>query len=257
MVQLDELVAFLNDYLGFDPKVPQIDTFLVNGLQIAGASEVTKIATGVSANMKLFEGAVDAGAQAVLVHHSMNPPASVYFEADKIFTRRLKYLWEHKLSLIGYHYLLDVHPEVGHNAAIVHALGAEITGPYGYQDWGCVAEIPGGANRDSLLETCKSLFSGNGFYYPFGSETVRRVVCLTGSGAPRPDDYAALMAAGIDLFITGEPKEWNQELCREAGISMVAAGHYNTEMIGVKKLGEVVAAQFEVDVEFVDIPNPV
>lgn len=257
MVQLDDLVAFLNTYLGFNEKILRIDTFLVNGLQVAGEPEINKITFGVSANLRLFEAAVEAGAQAVLAHHSMNPPASVYFEADVIFTRRLKFLWAHRLSLIGYHYLLDTHPDIGHNASIARALGAQILEPYGHQNWGCLAEIPGGADLDWVMATCRGLFNNNGVYYPFGKTTVRRIVCLTGSGAPRPDDYADLVAAGVDCFITGEPREWNQELCREAGISMVAAGHYNTEVIGLKNLMRVIEGQFDVITEFIDIPNPV
>jgi putative NIF3 family GTP cyclohydrolase 1 type 2 len=37
----------------------------------------------------------------------------------------------------------------------------------------------------------------------------------------------------------------------------VAAGHYNTERIGIRTLGEHVASRYNVDVEFIDLPNPV
>ena len=257
MVSLNNLTSFLNIFMGYHDKVPAIDSFLANGLQIAGEAEIHKIATGVSANMQFFEKAVESGAQALLVHHSMNPPNSVYLENDKIFMRRLKYLWEHKLSLIGYHYLLDSHPQIGHNARIIQELGGQTLDPYGKDGWGWLGEIPGGADRDETLDKCRQLFQGNGFYYPFGSQTVRRVVSLSGSGAPRPNDYEWLMDNNIDLFITGEPREWNQELCREAGISMVAAGHYNTEIIGLHALSKVIQAEFEVEIEFVDVPNKV
>jgi dinuclear metal center YbgI/SA1388 family protein len=257
MVLLNNLMTFLNDFMGYDDQAPLIDSYLVNGLQVAGKPEIEKIATGVSANMQFFEQATAAGAQALLVHHSLNPPASVYFERDKIFTTRLKYLWAHNLSLIGYHYLLDSHPEVGHNACIIHALDGGLVEPYGKDGWGWVGEIPGGGDLDEVMEKCRSLFAGNGFYYPFGSKTVRRLVCLTGSGAPRPNDYGWLMANQIDLFITGEPREWNQELCRETGISMVAGGHYNTEIMGLHELSKVIQAEFEVEIEFIDVPNAV
>ncbi len=257
MVTLDKLTSFLDVFMGYHDQVPTIDSFLANGLQVAGKAEIHKIATGVSANMQFFEKALAAGAQALLVHHSMNPPNSVYLENDKIFTRRLKYLWQHNLSLIGYHYLLDSHPKIGHNVRIIQELGGRPLEPYGRDGWGWLGEIPGGADRDETLNKCRQLFQENGFYYPFGSQTVRRIVSLSGSGAPRPNDYEWLMDNNIDLFITGEPREWNQELCREAGISMVAAGHYNTEIIGLTALSKVIQAKFDVDIEFIDVPNKV
>jgi putative NIF3 family GTP cyclohydrolase 1 type 2 len=61
----------------------------------------------------------------------------------------------------------------------------------------------------------------------------------------------------VDLYITGEPHEWNRELFREAGISFFAGGHYNTEKLGVLALGEVIRGQFDVEVEFLDLPNEV
>jgi putative NIF3 family GTP cyclohydrolase 1 type 2 len=43
----------------------------------------------------------------------------------------------------------------------------------------------------------------------------------------------------------------------EWGISFVAAGHYATETFGVRRLGELLAAEFGVGHEFIDLPNPV
>ncbi|MEM7348976.1 MAG: Nif3-like dinuclear metal center hexameric protein, partial [Chloroflexota bacterium] len=102
MILRDDLVTFLNTYMAVDEKTPRIDPYLANGLQIAGSEQINKIVTGVSANLTFFEKAVAAGAQAVLVHHSLVPPASLLFEKDVAFIQRLKFLWEHDLSLIGF-----------------------------------------------------------------------------------------------------------------------------------------------------------
>ena len=68
-------------------------------------------------------------ADALLVHHGLTLPAGLLL--DTIFTQRLRFLLEHDLSLIAYHYLLDSHPEVGHNVQIIRGLGARPTEPYG------------------------------------------------------------------------------------------------------------------------------
>jgi putative NIF3 family GTP cyclohydrolase 1 type 2 len=46
-------------------------------------------------------------------------------------------------------------------------------------------------------------------------------------------------------------------VAREAGIHYLAAGHYATEILGIRALGEHVAERFGIAVEFVDVPNPV
>ena len=64
-------------------------------------------------------------------------------------------------------------------------------------------------------------------------------------------------AAGYDLYLTGEPAEPSLHLARELGINFVAAGHYATEKLGVQALTERLAEQFELEWEFVELPNPV
>jgi dinuclear metal center YbgI/SA1388 family protein len=255
MILLDELMAFLRDTMGDAEAAARIDPYMANGLQVRGRDEVRVVVTGVSASIRFFEDAVALGADALLVHHSINMPASILF--DRIFSQRLRYLWNHNLSLIGYHYLLDSHPEIGNNAQIIKALGGQLVNPYPPDGWGWVGEITGGVERDVLLVRCADLFSQEGVQYPFGPDRVRRIVVVSGGGAPRPGEMEWLMQKQVDLFITGEPREWSRELFREAGISFVAAGHYFTERIGVQALGDVLQSHFDVDAKFLDLPNPV
>lgn len=256
MITLDELMAFLNDFMGDagdkDPHMP-------NGLQVRGRQEVHKLATGVSASLRLFEMAVERGADALLVHHGLSMPAGMLLDA--IFTKRVRYLLEHDLSLIGYHFLLDSHLQVGHNAQIVRRLGAEPVEPYGPPGepaWGWLGEFATPVALDRVHADCERLFGQKGVRYLFGPQEVRRVVAVSGKGAPYPSGMELLVQKGVDLFITGEASEWVRELFREVGISFIAGGHYNTEKIGILALGEVIAAQFPaLAVEFVDLPNPV
>ena len=256
MILLDELMSFLDATMGDAQAAARIDVHMPNGLQVRGRDEVRTIATGVSASLRLFEEAVALGADALIVHHGMNMPSSVLF--DSIFCQRLRYLWDHNLSLIGYHYLLDSHPEIGHNAQIIKALGGHLAEPYPPDGWGWVGEIEGGGERDALLARCTDLFSQAGIHYPFGPEQVQRMVVVSGAGAPSPDDMDWLIKHHIDLYITGEPREWNRELFREAGISFVAAGHYHTERIGLQALGDLLQRRLDATtVKFLDLANPV
>ena len=64
-------------------------------------------------------------------------------------------------------------------------------------------------------------------------------------------------AEGFDAFLTGEPKEHVMSEAEELGIHFLAAGHYATETFGIRRLGEIVAAEHGVEHHFVDLPNPV
>ena len=58
-------------------------------------------------------------------------------------------------------------------------------------------------------------------------------------------------------FISGEVSENTTHAARELGIHYFAAGHHATERYGAKALGEHLAQEFSLDVEFIDIDNPV
>jgi len=152
MVTLDDLETFLDNFMG---DAGGKDPYMPNGLQVRGREEVKLLATGVSASasLRFFEEAVARKADALLVHHGMNMPGGML--VDTIFTRRLRFLFEHELSLFAYHYLLDSHPEVGHNVQILRGLGAQPTEPYCEGGWGWYGEFEMHAEpRPELVEAC-------------------------------------------------------------------------------------------------------
>jgi putative NIF3 family GTP cyclohydrolase 1 type 2 len=46
-------------------------------------------------------------------------------------------------------------------------------------------------------------------------------------------------------------------MAHDHGISFLAAGHHDTERLGIRSLGDLLAARFGVAHHFVDLPNPV
>ena len=83
---------------------------------------------------------------------------------------------------------------------------------------------------------------------------IETVGWCTGGG----QDYIELAAAnGLDAFISGEISERTTYSAREQDIHYFAAGHHATERYGIKALGEWLAKEHGLDVEFIDIDNPV
>ena len=64
------------------------------------------------------------------------------------------------------------------------------------------------------------------------------------------------VAAGAQMFITGEVSEQTVHVAREEGIHFVAAGHHATERYGAPALGDYLAARYDLEHRFFDIDNP-
>ncbi|MDO8688731.1 MAG: Nif3-like dinuclear metal center hexameric protein [Dehalococcoidia bacterium] len=251
MVTLSDLLSYLGGILG---DAADIDPDMANGLQFRGKEEVRKVATGVSASLELFKRAVAAEADSLIVHHGILLPRSPY--VDTLLASRLEYLFANRLSLLGYHYLLDSHPEVGHSAEIIRRLGARRTDPF-RNGWGWRAEFEEVLPRSEVVERCIALFGPLRAEYLFGPERIKRLIVVTGGGAPQYAEVPAIKTDQVDLYITGEVHEWDREVVREAGFNLVAGGHYNTERFGLWALGDLIRRDLPVEVEFIDLPNEV
>ncbi len=59
----------LRQYLGEFLQLDKFRDYAPNGLQVEGKAEIRKIVTGVTACQALIDRAVEAGADALLVHH--------------------------------------------------------------------------------------------------------------------------------------------------------------------------------------------
>lgn len=62
---------------------------------------------------------------------------------------------------------------------------------------------------------------------------------------------------GLDALVTGEPSEPVMGEAREYEVHFLAGGHYATEVFGIRRLGELVAERFELEHDFIDVPNPI
>ena len=231
-----------------------------NGLQVPapGDPEVHTVVTGVSAQRELIERAVELRAQLVLVHHGLfwdfHPTGLTPRLAE-----RLRPLLTHDVALAAYHIPLDAHPEVGNNALLAEALGCERHEPFGRFKGALIGRAGtfagDGVPIEELLARVRAATGGREpLLQGAGPERVRRVGIVSGSAA---DALEEALAAGLDAFVTGEPREHVLADAREGGIHFIAAGHYATETHGVRALGERLAERFGVEHVFVDIPNAV
>jgi dinuclear metal center YbgI/SA1388 family protein len=235
----------------------RFDDYGPNGLQVPGSAEVTTVATGVSAHLQLFELAAAEQAQLLVVHHGLfwgSGPGPI----DASLKRRLKVLFAGDIGLAAYHLPLDAHPELGNNALLARAIGAERIEPFALhhgEPIGFIAHLPGeGIAAVELFARVAEVTAREPLVFEAGPARVRDVAIVSGAGS---DYLAEAAAAGADALLTGEPAERVMAQARESGLHFVAAGHYATETFGVRRLGEHLAERFGVRHVFLDVPNPV
>ena len=244
---MDHLIAYLDGLL--DPGA--FDDLGPNGLQVPGPRAVTKVVTGVTAQRALFDRAVAEDAELVLVHHglfwSFNGVG-----LTPVLAERLRPLFKHDIALAAYHLPLDAHAEHGNNALLAEALGA--SGHEAFAGIGRGATFDAPVPARELFASVAAVTGREPVVFDGGPPEVRRLAIVSGGAASR---LGAAVAEGYDAFLTGEPKENVMADAREAGIHFIGAGHYATETLGVRRLGDLLAAEFGIEHVWVDIPNPV
>ncbi|WP_100657429.1 Nif3-like dinuclear metal center hexameric protein [Alteromonas flava] len=245
------LVQYLDNYL----NVGKIRDYCPNGLQVEGTPTIQRLVTGVTASQALIDKAIEHDADAVLVHHGY------FWKGEDPCVRgmkkqRLAKLLAHDINLFAYHLPLDVHPEVGNNVQLAKRLDIDVGAGLDANDPFSVAlrgrfKIP--LTHAELCQRLTSNIDTRVLSEGNPDAVLETVAWCTGGGQGYID---AAAEQRIDAFISGEVSEQTIHTAREMGIHFFAAGHHATERYGAQALGEHIAAQFDIDVTFIDIPNP-
>ena len=237
-------------------EVPDYPAAL-NGLQFANRGDVRRVATAVDFSSHTLRQAIGARAQMLLVHHGMfwggvQPVTGLTYE-------RFADLLTHDVAVYSAHLPLDIHQELGNNALLARRLGFEPSG--GFARYKTVdVGLSGSADVETstVVERVRQLAreaGGGVIATPFeaGRRTLRWAVC-TGAGADS-DTIREASERGIDTMIVGEGPHHTAVQARDLGIVVVYAGHYATETLGIRALGEFVAGEFGVEAQFLEAPT--
>jgi len=214
---------------------------------------VRKLVAGVTACQALLDRAASEGADAVLVHHG-------YFWRNEappltgLKRKRIGTLIKHDISLLAYHLPLDAHPEFGNNAGLGRAMGVVADAFFGEQSLGCAGDLPKTLTGADLAYRLAAELGREPLLLGDLGRDVRRVGWCTGGAQGY---FADAIAAGVDVFVTGEVSEQCEHLARESGVAFIAAGHHATERFGVRSVTGWLTSETGLDCRFIDIPNPV
>lgn len=227
-----------------------------NGLQV-GPEEATidYVSFAVDAALATIESAADRGADLLVTHHGLS-----WGGFDRVTGQtydRIQALIDEDIALYVSHLPLDGHQELGNAAKIADKLGVEDRSPFGSigpEHAGTKGTLTDPMTATAIAQELEaSLPTGdNGVQVlDFGPEEITTVGIVTGSGVDWIDEAAD---ADLDLLVTGEGKQQAYHDAREAGLSVVLAGHYATETGGVKSLQSLVE-DWGVETSYIEHPT--
>jgi len=223
-----------------------------NGLQVEGRAEVRTLVSGVTASRALIEAAIAAGADAILVHHGL-----FWRGHDGRITgwlkQRIELLLAHGVSLFAYHLPLDAHAELGNNACFGARLGLAADARFGEQDLGFVGTAPDPLSLDALAERVELQLGRKPTVVAGDGRPLARIAWCTGGAQGY---FEPAIAAGADVYLTGEISEPQAHYARETGVAFLACGHHASERFGAPAVAARVAETFGLAHRFIDIENP-
>lgn len=240
-------------------RVEEIPDFAgaLNGIQVETDAPIGKVAAAVDARERTIRAAVDAGANLLIVHHGLFWSGAQPLRGA--FLRRVRLLLEHRIAVYSVHLPLDMHPELGNNALLARELGLDPSAGFARYK-----TIDIGVAGMSDIPTAELVARATRFASAHGHEVrtagqvdgkvSRRWAICTGAGAGQ-ETLREAAASGIDTLIVGEGPHWTAIDAEEAGLTIIYAGHYATETLGVRALAAHVADTFGLPWLFLDAPT--
>jgi len=209
------------DWLARELEIAKFDDVSNNGLQIAGPSDVTKVAFAVDASLESVKAAAACGAQLLVVHHGISWGGGIRRLTGGVYNV-VKAAMEGGVALAGYHLPLDASRKYGNNYELARYLGLKKLKP-AFPYHGNIIGVTG-----------------------VNPQGVKVGVCSGGAG-----EFAEeAKGLGCGLYITGEAS-WGEVIAAEnCGIEMICAGHYATETFGVKALARAIQSKLHLRTEF-------
>lgn len=241
MAKVKDFYGYLNSIAPFETQEDWDNSGMLVGDMDA---EVKKVAVVLDITHEEIKKAKAIGADLIISHHP------VIFNPIKSVTRgSVPYeLVASSINALCCHTPLDI-ADGGTNDSLAKLLGINVTrADDPILRLGTVEPTSAENLAGKIAKTLNTKVR-----YADAGRKIEKIAICTGAGC------SLIEAAGeIDAFITGDASHHNFLDCVQAGITLIAAGHYETEIIVVPVLVKKLQAQFP-DIEIIDIKqeNPI
>ena len=251
-MKLENLVSYLDNLLALDKFSRDASN---NGLQVEGNAEVTRAVFGVDACQELFDAAAEKKADFIFVHHGMSW-GSEPRRFSGIVAKRLSTLFQNGISLYAAHLPLDAHPEVGNNAQLADMIGLKELTPffeYSGVDIGFSGVLKTAVSCHFLAEHLGKKLSVEPVIYGDAQREVSKIAIVSGGGGLGGLEDAYVR--NCDLLITGEFDHTMYHPRKEMNVNVISLGHYASETVGPCAVMQRIKENFNIPVEFINIPT--
>jgi dinuclear metal center YbgI/SA1388 family protein len=244
MIKLNIIVKILNKEL----KIKSIKDASINGLQVRASDNISKVGLATDACMDVFEKAKKLRCDLIIIHHG------IFWKKDKDYTslikKKVSFLKKNKVSLYAAHLPLDKHFKYGNNSNLFRMLNIEpkeLFGGVGYL--GYFKKV---RSIDSIVKELENKLKTKCKVWKFGKTDIKKIAIVSGYGA---SEIPEAIKKKVDLFIVGEASHGSYLRAKDGKLSMIIAGHYKTETVGVKEVGKLLEKKFNVKTVFIDNPT--
>jgi putative NIF3 family GTP cyclohydrolase 1 type 2 len=159
------------------------------------------------------------------------------------------------MALYACHLPLDRQPEIGNNAVLARLMGLKDIkgfGEYHGVEIGLMGLLDPPLGLDEILHRILPDGSRPRTLIPGRKDRIASVAVVSGGAAM---EALRALDQGIDLYVTGESSHSIYHAVQEGGMSFLAAGHYATEVWGVKAVAERLSRETGIKTLFVDLPT--
>ncbi len=244
---VNDIFEYINSIAPFEKQCEWDNSGFIVGDKNA---KVNKIGVVLDITSEAVKYASENGVDLIISHHPV-----IFRGIKTVFADDPTYLLiKNGISAICAHTSLDI-AKGGVNDALSEALGFKNATPlsdFGETEMVRVAEIDA-LSGEELAKLCADKLSIAVSFADSG-KTIKKVALCGGAGADFMHNAAN---AGCDAFITGEAKHHEFLEAKELGITLITAGHFETENPVVAVLAEILRNNFDCEVEIIPQESPV
>ncbi len=154
------------------------------------------------------------------------------------------------------HLPLDRHREIGNNAQLLKLINATIERKFSFdkhgKNIGWLGKTKKPTSLSSIQQRLEDKLSTALTTLPFGKKEISSIAVYSGGGGYH--SFMNAVAASVDLYLTGDTSDVYQ-VAKNAGINVIFAGHYATEIVGVQALAKILEKSFDIKTIFLDLPT--
>ena len=205
------------------------------GVLVDCSKDITGILVSLDITEEVVSEAEEQGCQLIVSHHPV-----IFKPLSRLNRKNIAFqMIEKGISALCAHTNLDA-ADGGVNDVLAQLMGLQNAKPFGEGSMGRIGTVET-TTVHQLAERCRDALKAGGVKMSDTGCPIHKLAIVTGSGGSM---FREAIAEGADALLTGEASHHDALDAKQLGLSMVAAGHYSTEVPVVPVLADRLSRQF-------------